>query len=57
MIALDLKPRCVDCDKLLAEAVARPWVIRCVRCKHVNTSEETRVPRSIWLQPKDLGDS
>lgn len=29
-------PRCWRCDKKLAESVARPWEIRCVRCKAKN---------------------
>ena len=26
----------LDCGKLLAEIVARPWRIKCPRCNHVN---------------------
>lgn len=33
-IAVDVKPRCPKCRKLLAEAVTRPWAITCGRCKH-----------------------
>lgn len=32
----DTAPRCVKCKKLLAQAVTRPWVIDCARCKHRN---------------------
>ena len=35
----DRRPRCSNCRKLLAEMVTRPWVLRCPRCKHVNTAE------------------
>lgn len=35
---VDREPRCWKCNKKLAESVARPWVIRCVRCKARNAS-------------------
>jgi phage FluMu protein Com len=33
---LDRGPRCWRCGRKLAEVVARPWVIRCSRCKAQN---------------------
>jgi len=36
---IDVKPRCNECGKLLAESVARPWVIRCGRCGHTNKAK------------------
>lgn len=41
LIAVDVKPRCGECRKLLAEAVTRPWTIRCGRCK-VTVTEATQ---------------
>lgn len=42
-IAVDVKPRCHACSKLLAEAVTRPWTIRCGRCK-ATVTEATQRP-------------
>jgi phage FluMu protein Com len=42
-IAVDVKPRCHACRKLLAEAVTRPWTIRCGRCK-ATVTEATQHP-------------
>lgn len=36
----DLTPRCWRCNRLLAEAVTRPWLIRCGRCKATNKQGE-----------------
>jgi phage FluMu protein Com len=33
---VDHEPRCWRCGKKLAEALSRPWRIRCVRCKAEN---------------------
>ena len=33
---LDREPRCSRCHKKLAEYLARPWLIICVRCKAPN---------------------
>ena len=33
---VDREPRCWRCRKKLAESLARPWEIRCVRCKAKN---------------------
>lgn len=33
---VDERPRCWRCDRLLAETVARPWRIKCSRCKASN---------------------
>lgn len=30
------KPRCWKCNRLLAEKVTAPWVIRCTRCRATN---------------------
>lgn len=35
---VDREPRCWCCGKKLAEELARPWRIRCVRRKSLNTS-------------------
>jgi hypothetical protein len=35
-ILADVEPRCSRCNKKLAELVARPWTITCVRCKSTN---------------------
>lgn len=43
LIAVDVKPRCPECSKLLAEAVTRPWTIRCGRCKATVTEATQRV--------------
>ncbi|WIC89051.1 hypothetical protein SEA_OTTAWA_5 [Arthrobacter phage Ottawa] len=49
---IDVAPRCRECGKLLAVNVARPWTIRCPRCKTENTGtshghpRETRAVRS-----------
>ena len=32
------KVRCARCNRLLAELVTAPWVLRCTRCKAVNKS-------------------
>lgn len=34
---IDTAPRCKQCGKKLAEELARPWLIRCTRCKTTNT--------------------
>ena len=34
--ALDREPRCWRCHKKLANYLARPWDIDCVRCKAKN---------------------
>ena len=31
----DNRPRCGQCNKLMAELLTRPWKIRCGRCKTV----------------------
>jgi phage FluMu protein Com len=43
---IDLEPRCHGCGKLLAMMVARPWTIRCPRCKADNSGEHYGHPRS-----------
>jgi len=53
---VDYGPRCWKCNKKLAESVARPWVIRCVRCKARNASaigdwEIAAAPDSVALMP------
>lgn len=37
---IDQKPRCWKCDRVLMAYAARPWCIRCKRCKMVNKSRE-----------------
>lgn len=32
-ITCDARPRCVNCNELLAEFVSRPWAIKCRRCR------------------------
>lgn len=36
MPVVDRQPRCWRCNKKLAESVARPWEIKCRRCKATN---------------------
>lgn len=36
--AIDAKPRCWRCKRVLAVSVARPWEIQCGRCKAKNAS-------------------
>lgn len=49
----DVKPRCIVCNKLLAERVTRPWTIGCGRCKHQNYSEDKRPDRLIVIETDD----
>ncbi|QGJ88171.1 hypothetical protein PBI_EDMUNDO_35 [Arthrobacter phage Edmundo] len=43
--AVDIRPRCRRCGKLLAEKVTQPWVIGCGRCKTLNTDLSQGLPR------------
>lgn len=43
--AIDVAPRCHQCGKLLAVNVARPWTIRCPRCKQENSGDHHGHPR------------
>ena len=36
---VDRQPRCWNCNKKLANYLARPWDIDCVRCKAKNGRE------------------
>lgn len=36
--AVDQKPTCWRCGKLLAEYVTRPWQFTCPRCKATNNN-------------------
>lgn len=51
--SFDVRPRCRCCDKLLAEKVTRPWLIRCGRCKTQNHSEDHRVDKLIIIETDD----
>lgn len=51
--SFDHRPRCKCCDKLLAEKVTRPWLIRCGRCKTENYSEDQRVDKLIIVETDD----
>ena len=41
-VVMDNEPRCLRCHKKLAEYLARPWLIICVRCKASNVRETSR---------------
>lgn len=43
-VAIDIGPRCHGCNKKLAEEVARPWTIRCPRCKQDSTGDRHGQP-------------
>jgi phage FluMu protein Com len=43
---LDWKPRCRYCNKKLANYLARPWSITCVRCKTPNAAGLVSGPKS-----------
>ena len=34
-ITIDIEPRCPSCNKMLAFKVARPWILKCLRCKNI----------------------
>ena len=51
--SFDVRPRCSNCAKLLAEKVTRPWTIRCGRCKTANHSEDSRVDKLILIETDD----
>lgn len=51
-VAQDVEPRCRQCGKKLAEQVARPWLIRCPRCKVENGGHWQGVPRHTVLVPE-----
>lgn len=37
---IDERPHCWRCDRALCEYAARPWSIRCRRCKAQNKSKD-----------------
>jgi phage FluMu protein Com len=39
-IRTDKQVRCWRCNKLLAESVTQPWLIKCTRCKATNQQGE-----------------
>ena len=47
---VDHQPRCVRCHKKLAEYLARPWLIICVRCKASNGYRDD-LPKGATLNP------
>jgi phage FluMu protein Com len=48
-LAIDIRPRCRSCRKLLAEKVTRPWIIGCGRCKTLNTDSSQGLPRTVAI--------
>lgn len=50
LILSDLVPRCHNCNKLLAEKVTRPWVIRCGRCKCTNYAPTPGEARTLVVE-------
>lgn len=47
--AMDVRPRCRSCRKLLAEKVTRPWTIGCGRCKTTNSDGDQGLPRVVAI--------
>ena len=43
--AIDKKPRCWRCNRLLANSLARPWDITCSRCRarNIRSQDESSV--------------
>lgn len=42
-VRTDTGVRCTGCNKLLAEMASRPWIIKCPRCKELNSAGLTLV--------------
>lgn len=46
-MTIDDSPRCPRCGKLLAQMLARPWSLRCPRCKTEVGESDPRITAHI----------